>query len=83
MPVLVTGDMNDREEFYCRVVPAAGLTASNGGSYGSGCQPPPGPLPVDWLVGSGAAWSGYWRDTTPVTQRISDHFFISATASIG
>ena len=24
LPVLVTGDMNDREEFYCRVVPPAG-----------------------------------------------------------
>ena len=83
LPVLVTGDMNDREEFYCRVVPAAGLVASNGGSYGSGCQPPPSPLPVDWVVGSGVTWSGYWRDTTPVDQRTSDHFIISATASVG
>ncbi len=39
LPVLVTGDMNDREEFYCNVVPQAGLVASNGGSYSSGCQP--------------------------------------------
>jgi endonuclease/exonuclease/phosphatase family metal-dependent hydrolase len=83
VPVLVTGDMNDREEFYCRVVPAAGLVASNGGSYGSGCQPPPEPLPVDWVVGSGATWSKYWRDTTSVNRRISDHYFISALASIG
>ena len=83
LPVLVTGDMNDREEFYCRVVPAAGLVAPNGGSYGSGCQPPPSPLPVDWVVGSGVSWSGYWRDTTPVNQRTSDHFIISATANVG
>ncbi len=83
LPVLVTGDMNDREAFYCSVVPRAGLVASNGGSYANGCAPPPGPLPVDWVVGSGATWSGYWRDTTPVTQRISDHFFISALARVG
>ena len=83
LPVFVTGDMNDREEFYCRVVPAAGLVAPNGGSYTSGCRPPPSPLPVDWVVGSGATWSGYWRDTTPVNQRISDHFIISATADVG
>ena len=81
LPVLVTGDMNDREEFYCRVVPAAGLVAANGGSYGSGCRPPPSPLPVDWVVGTGATWSNYWRDTTPVNRRISDHYFISALAS--
>jgi hypothetical protein len=84
LPVFVTGDMNDREEFYCRVVPAAGLIAPNGGSYGSGCRPPPGSIPVDWVVGAGEiSWSGYWRDTTPVTARTSDHFFISATAHVG
>lgn len=80
LPVLVTGDMNDRELFYCNVVPQAGLSASNGGSYASGCSPPPQPISVDWVVGSGVTWSEYWRDTTSVTARISDHFFISATA---
>jgi hypothetical protein len=83
LPVLVTGDMNDREAFYCNVVPAAGLTAPNGGSYSGGCQPPPAPIPVDWVVGSQVGWSGYWRDTTPVDQRTSDHFFISAAARVG
>lgn len=83
LPVFVTGDMNDREAFYCRVVPPAGLTASNGGSYSGGCRPPPSPLPVDWVVGSGATWSGYWRDTSPVNRKVSDHFFISATAAVG
>ena len=83
LPVLVTGDMNDREEFYCNVVPQAGLSAPNGGSYGDGCRPPASPIPVDWVVGSGATWSDYWRDTTPVTQKTSDHFFISATAHVG
>lgn len=83
LPILVTGDMNDREAFYCSVMPRTGMVASNGGSYAGGCQPPPSPLPVDWVVGSGATWSGYWRDTTPVTQRISDHYFISALADVG
>ena len=83
LPVFVTGDMNDREEFYCHVVPPAHLTAPNGGSYGDGCHPPPSPLPVDWVVGSaGIGWSGYWRDTTPVTRKISDHFIVSATAHV-
>lgn len=80
LPVLVTGDMNDRERFYCNVVARTPLTASNGG--GAGCAPPPPPIPVDWVVGSRVAWSGYHRDTTPVEQKTSDHFFISATATV-
>ena len=80
LPVLLTGDMNDRERFYCNVVGRTALTASSGG--GAGCAPPPGPVPVDWVVGSGVSWSGYQRDTSPVTQKISDHFFISATATV-
>lgn len=80
LPVLVTGDMNDREQFYCRVVANTDLTASNGG--GAGCAPPPQPMPVDWVVGAGVSWSGYQRDTTPVDQKTSDHFFISATATV-
>ncbi len=83
VPVLVTGDMNDREAFYCSVPPRTGLVASNGGSVAGGCNPPPQPLPVDWVLGYDVGWSGYWRDTTPVTQRISDHYFISALASFG
>lgn len=84
LPVLITGDMNDREEFWCQVAPRAGLTAPNGGSWSGGCRPPPSPLPVDWVVGAGpVTWSNYWRDTSSVTRRISDHFFISATAHVG
>lgn len=83
LPVLVTGDMNDREKFYCHVVPRAGLVAANGGSYAHGCHPPRTPVPVDWVVGSrGTRWTGYWRDTRPVTRRISDHFLVSATAHL-
>ena len=82
LPVLVTGDMNDRQPFYCNVVARAGLTAPNGGSYSGGCSPPPEPLPVDWVVGSGVTWSSYWRDTTPVTRRLADHFIISAKAHV-
>ncbi len=83
LPVMVTGDMNDREAFYCNVVPPTGMVAPNGGSYSGGCQPPPSPLPVDWVAGTGVTWSSYWRDTSPVTRKISDHFFISALAHVG
>lgn len=83
LPVFVTGDMNDRQEFFCHVVGPAQLTAPNGGSTAGGCRPPPMPIPVDWVVGSGVSWSNYWRDVTSTERRISDHIFVSALAHVG
>ncbi|WP_340537542.1 endonuclease/exonuclease/phosphatase family protein [Nocardioides sp. GXZ039] len=84
IPIFVTGDMNDREPFFCQGVAAGGLVSSSGGSYGSGCKPPPGPIPVDWVVSTNdVSWTDYWRDTAATDNRISDHFFISATAHVG
>ncbi len=84
LPVFVTGDMNDREPFFCQGVAVGGLVSSSGGSYGGGCNPPPGPIPVDWVVSTpDVSWTGYWRDTAATDNRISDHFFISAMAHVG
>ena len=55
LPVLVTGDMNDREAFYCNVVPAAGLTAPNGGSYAAAASPPPSRSRSTGWSGSGVS----------------------------
>lgn len=83
LPVLLTGDMNDRQEFYCKVVATASMSAPQGGSYGAGCQPPAGHLAVDWVVGAGIdRWSDYWMDTSSVANKTSDHFFVSATAHV-
>ena len=82
LPVLMTGDMNDREEFFCRVLPPTGMVASAGGSTAGGCSPP-ALMPVDWVVGtSEVQFSDHLRDETPVQRRLSDHFFVSATATI-
>lgn len=74
LPILVTGDMNDREAFAARVVGPGGLISARTS----------GPIPVDWIVGTpDVSFSDYLRDTTSIARRLSDHFFISATATIG
>jgi hypothetical protein len=41
------------------------------------------PTPVDWIVGSApVAFSGYLRDTSTESRRISDHYLIKATATL-
>lgn len=82
LPVLVTGDMNDRRAFFCRFLPATGFVAAVGGSTSGGCRPP-ARMPVDWVVGSpDVAFSGYVIDESTVSRRISDHYYINATATV-
>lgn len=82
LPVFVTGDMNDRAEFFCRFLPRTGGVAAVGGSISGGCHPP-GRMPVDWVVGSSdVSFSSYWQDGTPQARHISDHFIVSATATV-
>ena len=82
LPVLVTGDMNDRAAFFCRFLPPTGFVAAVGGSTAGGCRPP-ARMPVDWVVGSpDIAFSGYVIDESTVNRRISDHFYINATATV-
>jgi endonuclease/exonuclease/phosphatase family metal-dependent hydrolase len=81
IPVFLTGDMNDRSAFYCRVVPLTHLVAAVGGNVDGGCHPAPH-LAVDWVLGSApTTFTNYWEDRSPIG-RISDHFFVSATAHV-
>jgi len=78
-PVFVTGDMNDREAYFCRITAGAPMIAANGGSNDGGCRPPPYPMPVDWIFGSQAVtFSGYVKDEGPLVRRTSDHPMIRA-----
>jgi hypothetical protein len=82
-PVVFTGDMNDRELFFCPMTTQTEMHAANGGSTGSSCAMPPGPTNVDWLMGNSAiTFSNYHSDFSPLVQRISDHHFVWADATI-
>ena len=82
IPIFLTGDMNDRAEFFCRVAPATGMVAAIGGSTVGGCHPA-GALAVDWVLGWGnVGFSNYVEDRSTM-QVVSDHYFVSATATVG
>jgi hypothetical protein len=80
LPIFLTGDMNDREAFFCRVAPPTGLVAAIGGSTAGGCSPA-GALAVDWVLGYGATFADYWEDRSTLGV-VSDHHFVSAAATI-
>ena len=81
-PVLVTGDMNEKAEWFCKVAVGAGMVAANGGSGTGGCVLPPGPLRIDWIMGGGGVdFDGYMQDGASLAG-ISDHYFVHATVTV-
>jgi hypothetical protein len=78
----VTGDMNERGEYYCKVTARTALEAAAGGSSSGGCRPPK-PTPIDWIFGSpGVAFSSYRVDRSPLVRRTTDHPVVVAHARV-
>ncbi len=82
IPIFLTGDMNDRAEFFCRVAPITGMAAAIGGSIAGGCRPA-GALAVDWVMGWGnVSFSNYIEDRSTLGD-VSDHHMVVGTATVG
>ncbi|WP_295655930.1 endonuclease/exonuclease/phosphatase family protein [uncultured Nocardioides sp.] len=84
LPVFITGDMNDREEYFCPMTTLASMKAANGGGSGPGaCAMPPKPWQVDWIFGSPeVTFSNYVADRSPLVARSTDHPMIVADATV-
>ena len=82
-PRVMTGDMNDRAEFFCPMVGTGLLRAANGGSAGGGsCSPPPSPQ-IDWILGTPELpWSGYVVDRSALVRWSTDHPMVRAVLTI-
>ncbi|WP_395693865.1 alkaline phosphatase family protein [Nocardioides sp.] len=74
IPVIVTGDKNDRDAYFCRVARDARMSAAAGGGLvGDRCQMPT-QARVDWVMGSpGLQFVGYQMVQTPLVKRTTDH----------
>lgn len=86
VPVLFTGDFNERETFFCKIVANTALRAANGGwATSTGCKPPPSPLQIDWILGSAPAtlsgWTRIGRED-PLVAKTTDHPIILAQAYV-
>ena len=89
IPVFVTGDMNDRDPFFCPMTGNTELRAANGGSSvpggtveNGGCTLPE-PSRVDWVLGtSDMSFTGYTALRDALVQKTTDHFLIFADANV-
>lgn len=83
VPVVVTGDMNARDELFCRVAGLTSLVSPAGGRHDESCSPPEA-MHIDWLFGSpGIGWSGFRYADDPLLDRITDHTVPVVTARLG
>ena len=80
IPVIVTGDMNERDEYFCKMTSQAPMVAANGGSNIGGVCVAPRPSVIDWIFATeGTTFSDYVRDVSPLVRRASDHPMFAAT----
>jgi endonuclease/exonuclease/phosphatase family metal-dependent hydrolase len=83
IPVMLTGDLNDRHDVFCRLTRDAAMTSAAGGTNTGGCRPPAG-AGIDWIFGNHGV---QFRDQTVVkgslVRRTSDHPFVVTRARTG
>ncbi|WP_374457890.1 endonuclease/exonuclease/phosphatase family protein [Nocardioides sp.] len=79
IPVIATGDYNEREEIFCRFTAGGVFSAAAGGSSAGGCAPPSG-MQVDWIFGS----TGVQFDSYAVSGvgKASDHNMVHSGATL-
>jgi hypothetical protein len=82
LPVVWTGDMNSKQQVFCRVTKQAGMVSASGGlRTDGGCQPP-GRMVVDWIFGSAVQFSNYVQDRSRKVVRTTDHSLLVADATV-
>jgi endonuclease/exonuclease/phosphatase family metal-dependent hydrolase len=82
LPVFITGDMNERAAYFCRLMAHAPMVAARGGSNIGRCLPGR-PRAVDWIFGSqGVEFSGYTEDRSHLVDITTDHPVVTAEVHI-
>jgi endonuclease/exonuclease/phosphatase family metal-dependent hydrolase len=82
-PVVVTGDMNDRRDVYCRLT-SGGLTHAAQGTTSAGSCRLPSRSGIDWIFGTrSTSFSDYTHDSSRLVRRTTDHPFVVARAHVG
>jgi endonuclease/exonuclease/phosphatase family metal-dependent hydrolase len=83
VPLVLTGDMNEQDRYFCAMTSKAPMKAANGGGHRHGRCSPPQPSGIDWIFGSKRIhFSDFYRRPAYKMRRITDHPFIATEARI-
>jgi hypothetical protein len=80
-PVVITGDMNERDEYFSRLAGGTDMCPANAVVTSPGVCSMPGHMDVDWIFGSPElTFSDYVSDQDAFVRRTTDHPIVVATA---
>jgi endonuclease/exonuclease/phosphatase family metal-dependent hydrolase len=83
VPLVFTGDFNDRDDAFCRLMSQTTLQAANGGSWSAGSCQPPRDMRIDWIFMSRALQpSNYTVLDNDTVHYITDHKIIYSDISL-
>jgi endonuclease/exonuclease/phosphatase family metal-dependent hydrolase len=83
VPLVLTGDMNERETYFCAMTTKAPMKSASGGSWGASACKPPRDVRIDWVFGSNdLKFSGYRVNRGALVQKITDHPMIVADVTV-
>ena len=84
LPRFVTGDMNERADYFCRVTAAAPLKAARPTSvWKHGTCSAGKPRAVDWILGAKkVTFSGYNEDRSALDEKTTDHPVITTSVTV-
>jgi endonuclease/exonuclease/phosphatase family metal-dependent hydrolase len=83
VPVVFTGDFNDRQDAFCGITGRTSLRAVNGGSWSGGTCHPPTDMRIDWIFRSPALQAANYKAMDNNRVRfITDHKVVYSDISM-
>ncbi len=80
--VFVTGDMNEKKRYYCKMTRSGFMKSASGGTTGRRCQPNKA-NGIDWIFGSrDIGFSGWTSDKSTRSSGVSDHPIVVAKVTL-
>jgi hypothetical protein len=82
-PLVLTGDMNEQDTYFCAMTRRAPMRAANGGSWGNSDCTPPADSRIDWIFGSNfVKFSGYVAKRSRLIRKTTDHPLVFADVAV-
>ena len=83
VPLVITGDMNEKAPYFCALTTGSPMKSASGGSWGTSTCSPPDRLKIDWIFGSlDVRFANYRVNDGTLVDKASDHPMILADVTV-